>query len=81
MSETPRLYGFNGDAGGTVTIEGVTWVTPDTALHRICTAVPCSHCGGCSACGDFHGNAYGGCTAETCPLLNRSADATDHLRP
>lgn len=49
---------------GPITIQGsfVDYSPPN------CKAVPCSVCGGCSVCKDFHGNAYGACTDETCPL-------------
>lgn len=44
------------------------------APGQSCHAVPCSHCGACSVCMDFHGNAYGGCTDETCPFKKGQAD-------
>lgn len=46
---------------------GVDWAARPAGAD--CKAAPCSHCGACAVCQDFHGTSYGGCTDETCPLL------------
>jgi hypothetical protein len=37
------------------------------APARSCPYHGCPQCGGCGVCGDFHGNAYGGCVDGLCP--------------
>jgi hypothetical protein len=37
-------------------------------MGRSCPYKSCRHCGACGVCQDFHGDAYGGCSEDWCPV-------------
>lgn len=57
---------------GDITISGHFVGPNDPTPGSTCKAEPCSVCGGCSVCMDFHGNAYGACKEDTCPRQKRN---------
>jgi hypothetical protein len=54
---------------GTLDISGRFVTSDEPGPAAFCPAEPCSWCGACAVCGDFHFYEPGhGCTAETCPM-------------